>query len=596
MNLLHQFQASPMIQRLGWTLLHSLWQGAVIAMLLAVLLPLTRSARIRYAFACAALLLLSVWAAITFALSERGMMTKIGGLAQFAYSAPAIPPAGSPLQPSSQGMEALRLIPLLVALWMTGVIGQALRQCVGWLRVQRLRRGRPIDDPAWLYVLRTLAARLRIRRLVLLVRSAHVDVPAVVGVLCPVILVPLAMFNELSPEQARAILAHELAHIRRCDYAVNLIQMAIETIFFHHPAVWWISAQIRKERENCCDDLAASVCGRTIYAGALVSLEERRATPFALAATDGSLLRRIGRLVGAPPPRRQQARSVLVAIIALVCVLVPVGLQRIGRARADNVPTTAPSNAKSQYTYFHVTIGDDGFIAVNGGVGNWQTLRDELAKLPVQERAKIVISISAETEDLPVGKYFEAEAQGVQLVKDLGLAYLSNTGVERRVNPKKGNRAYIGGDVPRTGVYDISSDGMHRITIRQLIIAAGGITPKGAPAWITLIRRSDGAETFPLMDSPVDAAMSVPSLDVYLQPDDSLNIRTSPRLPRNSAPATRPSSPPSASIQGYAQQLREFRAQVDANRVRMNTADLELRAIDRAWAARASSTQPAAAP
>jgi uncharacterized membrane protein YgdD (TMEM256/DUF423 family) len=419
---------------------------------------------------------------------------------------------------------------------MIGVVGQAMRQCIGWLRIQRFRRGEPVDDPAWLHALQMSAERLHIRQVVRLVRSSHIDVPAVLGFLRPVILVPLALLNDLSAEQASAILAHELAHVRRCDYAVNLVQTAIETIFFHHPAVWWISAQIRDERENCCDDIAAPICGGSaIYAGALVLLEERRSTPFALAATDGSLLRRIRRLLGAQSPRRLQARSALLAIIALVCVLVPVGLQRIGRARADNVPTTAPSNAKSRYTYFHVTIGDDGFIAVNGGLGNWQTLRDQLAKLPVQERAKVVISISAETEDLPVGKYFEAEAQGDQLVKDLGLAYLSNTGVERH-DKAKSKEVFIGGDVPRSGVYEIPIDGAQRVTVRQLIVAAGGIKPEGAPARINLFRRSEGGQTMPLKDSPVDATVSAQSLDLYLQPGDTLYIRTLPRDTSTTAP------------------------------------------------------------
>jgi len=536
MSFFQLFDAMPIIQRLGWTLLHSLWQGGAIALVLAATLLLTRSPRLRYAWACAALLAVSVAAAITFALGNGTAPPAFHRTAHFDYSPSVVAPGLTSPQSSIRSLDAHDLIPLLAGLWMIGVVGQAIRQCIGWLRVQRFRRGEPVDDPAWLYPLKMSAERLHIRRVVRLVRSAHIDVPAVLGFLRPVILVPMALLNDLSVEQARAVLTHELAHIHRCDYAVNLIQTAIETIFFHHPAVWWISAQIRRERENCCDDIAASICGGSeIYAGALVRLEERRSTPFALAATDGSLLRRIRRLLGAQSPRRLQARLAPLAVIALVCVLVPLGLQRISRARADNVPTTTPSNAKLKYTYFHVTIGDDGFISVNGGVGDWQTLHDQLARLPVQERAKIVISLSAETEDLPVGKYFEAEAQGDQLVKDLGLAYLSNTGVERHFKAKS-KEVFIGGDVPRVGVYEIATDGAQRVTVRQLIIAAGGIKPEGAPGRVDLIRRSEGGQTMPLKDFPVDATISAQSLDLYLQPGDTLYIRTLPRDASTTAP------------------------------------------------------------
>jgi beta-lactamase regulating signal transducer with metallopeptidase domain len=547
MNLLQPLDV-PVIQRIGWTLLQGLWQGAAIALILAALLPLTRRPRLRYAMACVALLTMTIAAAMTFAFGDDSALTARTGTALtnradtarlwFRVNSEPAPPGERPNRAAGVG----GVVPLLVGLWIVGVVAQAIRQCGAWLHVQRWRRGVAVDDPTWLAILAAVADRLRIRRAVRLLCSTQVDGPAVLGLMRPVILVPLALLNDLSAQQAQAILAHELAHIRRLDYVMNLMQTAIETIFFHHPAVWWISAQIRRERENCCDDIAASICGGAVaYAGALLKLEEHRARSFALAASDGSLLGRIRRLVGAPAPGHRRAKSALAAILALLCVLAPLGWQRIGRARAQDLPTTSPARGKSQFTFYHVTIGDDGFIAVNGGVGNWQTLRDDLAMLPIAQRAKVVISLSAETEDLPVGKYFEAQAQGIQLVKDLGLAYLSNTGVERRAKAKQ-QPAYIGGDaIPRTGVYDISSDGAHRMTIRQLIIAAGGIDPKGAPVWITLIRRSDGAETFPLMDYPVDAQMKAPSLDLYLQPDDTLEVITDAKHANRPRPSsTRP--------------------------------------------------------
>ena len=117
-----------------------------------------------------------------------------------------------------------------------------------------------------------------------------VDVPTVVGWLRPAVILPVAALANLSPAQVEAVLAHELAHIRRHDYLVNLFQTLAETLLFYHPAVWWLSARIRTEREHCCDDVAVAVSGDAVgYARALAELEAWRVgTPgMALAATGG---------------------------------------------------------------------------------------------------------------------------------------------------------------------------------------------------------------------------------------------------------------------------------------------------------------------
>ena len=123
----------------------------------------------------------------------------------------------------------------------------------------------------------------------------------------PVVLLPASALAGLTPQQLEAILAHELAHIRRHDYLVNLLQTLVETLLFYHPAVWWLSRRIRIERENCCDDLAVSLCGDPCtYARALADLEALRgpARSLAMAANGGSLLQRVRRLLGAPTSRR----------------------------------------------------------------------------------------------------------------------------------------------------------------------------------------------------------------------------------------------------------------------------------------------------
>jgi uncharacterized protein (TIGR03435 family) len=170
--------------------------------------------------------------------------------------------------------------------------------------------------PEWRQTFANLAARLGISRPVRFLVSALVRVPAVVGWLRPVVLVPVGALAGLPAEQMEALLLHELAHIRRYDYLVNLVQSVAEALLFYHPAVWWVSGHIRAEREMCCDDVAARASGDVLtYASALAELESYRAAGVnaAMAANGGSLTDRIARLLGQSRPA-SQARSGMGAI------------------------------------------------------------------------------------------------------------------------------------------------------------------------------------------------------------------------------------------------------------------------------------------
>jgi HEAT repeat protein/beta-lactamase regulating signal transducer with metallopeptidase domain len=200
-------------------------------------------------------------------------------------------------------------LPWLVVVWVLGVIVLSVRLAHGWLSARRLRtHGTRATSPSLHQMLERLAARLRVTRPVQLLESLIVEVPAVIGWLRPVILVPASALTGLTPQQLEVLLAHELAHVRRFDYLVNIVQCVIETLLFYHPAVWWVSRRVRDEREHCCDDLVVQVCGdRHLYASALVDMERiRSATPrLALAATGGSLLHRVRRLI-APAAARTE--------------------------------------------------------------------------------------------------------------------------------------------------------------------------------------------------------------------------------------------------------------------------------------------------
>ncbi|HPU34904.1 MAG TPA: M56 family metallopeptidase [Phycisphaerae bacterium] len=223
-------------------------------------------------------------------------------------------------------------LPWFVVVWLVGMSVLSLRLLGGWVQVQKIRRDRSGEISDWKLqisearaAVAELAKRLRVSRPVRLLVSAEAQAPMAIGWLRPVILLPASAITGLTPEQLRAVLAHELAHIRRYDYLVNILQSVVETVLFYHPAVWWVSRRIRVEREHCCDDMAVAVSGNVLsYARALERMELLRAEParLAVAATSGSLLARIRRLVGMPKSDVDRSTGWTADLIAMGMVLV----------------------------------------------------------------------------------------------------------------------------------------------------------------------------------------------------------------------------------------------------------------------------------
>jgi HEAT repeat protein/beta-lactamase regulating signal transducer with metallopeptidase domain len=330
-------------------LLHSLWQATAVALLLAALLSLLRrsAANVRYAIACAALLLMLLLPVVTFRLIDSATPPPTAPPISSTLVAEARPPSSemtngaapaqskvatlNQRQPSwqrrlSQSLEAL--LPWSTLGWLTGVLLLSLRLMGGTIYMRRIRSRdtRPVEA-AWTETLKRLAASLRVQKSVRLLESQLVRVPLAIGWLRPVILLPASVLTGLTAGQLESILAHELAHIRRHDYLVNLCQSIVETIFFYHPAVWWVSRRIRVEREYCCDDLAVAACGDPlVYARALTRLERfRKLSPqFAVAANGGLLMNRIHRLVGIEAPRSSRFGGPLAGlfVISIVCAFV----------------------------------------------------------------------------------------------------------------------------------------------------------------------------------------------------------------------------------------------------------------------------------
>jgi beta-lactamase regulating signal transducer with metallopeptidase domain len=267
MNATWEWWGDPLTNRIGCVLLHSLWQGVLAAAILRLLRLLMRqnSAHSRYLASCAVLLLTAAAPVLTFLFAPSSVL---GANASFSELIPLTSKVSStlagakPYTLNSTSFQTIQTIaPWLVNFWMIGVLISLLRLAHGYLRLQNLSNqpGETLN-PSWFEILEDLKCRLNVSRPVRLLQSALVEVPMVIGWLRPVILLPASSVVGLAPSQLEAILAHELAHIRRHDYLVNLFQAWVESLMFYHPAVWWISRCIREERENCCDDLVMGVC------------------------------------------------------------------------------------------------------------------------------------------------------------------------------------------------------------------------------------------------------------------------------------------------------------------------------------------------
>lgn len=278
----------PWSQVLAWTLIHFLWQGALLGLLAAGTLMLMGGRRpaLRYIAACLFLGLMALSPAVTFL-----VLLPKGGVGA-GVAAAAAPGFREWLQP---------WLPTILLAWTAGLALLGLRLAGGLWMVHRLKTVDVFPCPAeWHQVLSRLSRQLGLTRTVRLLRSARVEVPMVAGWIRPVVLLPFAAFTQLDPAQLEAILVHELAHVRRHDFLVNLLQACIETLLFYHPAVWWLSRRIREERELCCDDAAVGLCRDPLgYARALALLEGSRvaAPQLVLSSHGGALMRRIQRLL-----------------------------------------------------------------------------------------------------------------------------------------------------------------------------------------------------------------------------------------------------------------------------------------------------------
>lgn len=293
-------------EAVGFMLLHFVWQAAVIAGLYkaVTLLGPRMTPQSRYSLGLMALLAMAGAGGVTLWLEQARLSAVIAPVT-----------AGTARQ---AGLDLSAILPWLDGAWLIGVAGFSVRLMLGLSDIQRLAAGwRPAPEAVARRFATTLK-RLGLAGRVYLRLHPRIDGPFVVGVIRSVVYLPVSAVSDLSPDQLDAVIAHELEHIRRADFAWNLAQTLMETLFFYHPLVWWLSGQLREQRELCCDDAAVKTCrDPLVYATALFSLaQSKRGVPALAMAighcdTSSSLVRRMGRILGETAPAKPKTRGML---------------------------------------------------------------------------------------------------------------------------------------------------------------------------------------------------------------------------------------------------------------------------------------------
>jgi len=307
---------NPHMEALGFTLVHFCWQAALIAAIykgLEIALPRLRP-QARYMMSLTGLLAMLIAAALTFAYEEMRLFRAV----------PAADISGVVLPAISRQLHLSALLPWFDAVWLIGVAALSFRMLSDLWHIHGLRKQAQPAPTSVEYRFKAALRGFGLTGQVQIRLHPAITGPFVVGVFRSVVYLPLSAVTSLSPEQLDAVLSHELEHIRRADYLWNLIQSLIETLFFYHPAVWWIGGKLREQRELCCDDAAVKSCDDPItYATALLSLEEqRRGIPTLSMALNGQsksdLLARISRILGETPDSRLRARPVAFVLLPVM--------------------------------------------------------------------------------------------------------------------------------------------------------------------------------------------------------------------------------------------------------------------------------------
>ena len=375
------------IRAFAWTLIHSLWQGAIIALLAAGSVIFLRKHRpeIRYAMLCLLLALFPVMFAGTFIYYYQAKNTPdlnaalVQGKSD-VYADELNTPSAIRINEASKWYSLpAELIEdqadIMVLIWLLGFFFFVFRFAGSMIYVHRLKSTGllPLAE-IWEQKLSELSTKLELKKKIRLAESLLAKIPLTVGYLKPVILLPIGTLSSVPPQQLEAILLHELAHIRRKDYLINVLQSVVEMFFFYHPAAWWLSRLIREEREHICDDMVVRINEDHInYIKALTTMEELNSkSPMLAHAVTGSrkrLLSRVKRLVNPGKFRKGFGEGIIIVLIVIGVVsafsmnalsIIPNSYDLTGRESGEKVFNFLPTNHES----LNLNSPKEEFVAV----------------------------------------------------------------------------------------------------------------------------------------------------------------------------------------------------------------------------------------
>ena len=417
--ILENLTNSQVIESLGWTLLHSIWQVALIGFWLCLILraSVKSSANSRYLASLFALGLTLIVPLATYAWLSQNSSSANQNVASNSLESTAVSDEKIPAQENQAFFENAKidrpdennffvsvgnwrsglagglaaLSPILVGLWFLGVVFSLIRLFGGvWqLRIYTTRETFA-PDKDWQAKFDNLCERLKVNQTVVFVRSKIVETPMVIGWLKPIVLVPASVFTGMNARELETILAHELVHIRRYDYAVNFAQNFVEILFFYHPAAWWISANIRRERECACDDEVVKMLENSsiVYARALANLEAFRQktskqtrSPVLVAANGGKLMKRIERILGKNKNAKTGVFQTSLWSASLVSAIILALLLGLFSQATD-----LPVNAQTKYTNGKAKKIAVGFVSIPPNFnGKADESFDETARLLIEK-------------------------------------------------------------------------------------------------------------------------------------------------------------------------------------------------------------------
>lgn len=418
------FRNSSLVENLGWTLVHSIWQIGLIALVLFFALRFLKKspANTRYLLAVSAMILTLILPLATFfqseytsrqsrpanktfkheklnSINERARMPEFSQAATETDLQTANPPA----EIDFFSFENLRksftsnlasVLPMIVLLWMLGVGASAFRLFGGVWQLHKYKtREVSAPDAAWQKRFANLREKLQIVQTVRLLQSNLIKTPVVVGWLKPVILIPASVFLQISPAELETILAHELLHIRRLDNLVNFAQSFAEILFFYHPCGWWISGVVRREREFACDAAVLETLDspRFVYANALANLEEIRSraqqslpSSLATAATGGKLMQRIEKILEKNAGSGENSKQTLWSAGCLAFLIVSAVLINVfwaGTAASVNAQAASKSgNKKIAVGFVSIPSFDRVSSRLNGADANNRLMMEQLSE------------------------------------------------------------------------------------------------------------------------------------------------------------------------------------------------------------------------